>query len=178
MTKILLHLCCAPCSPWIISELKNKYEIVCFFYDPNIHPRAEYIFRLAEAKKMAHDLQVEFLEGEYDDRAWFLRTSGFENEAEQGMRCEICFDMRLLRTAHEAFLRGINIFTTVIPVSPHKDFLQVQKVGQKSAEKYDLTFLAQDWKKNSGYLQTTRLAKEMKLKRQNYCGCLYSQEKI
>ncbi len=51
--KILLHLCCAPCSPHPINLLEKDFDITLFFYNPNIHPESEYIDRLEEVKKLA-----------------------------------------------------------------------------------------------------------------------------
>ncbi|MDR1944891.1 MAG: epoxyqueuosine reductase QueH [Candidatus Peribacteria bacterium] len=33
-------------------DLKDKYDIICFWYDPNIHPKSEYLKRFREFKKI------------------------------------------------------------------------------------------------------------------------------
>ncbi|MDR3150384.1 MAG: epoxyqueuosine reductase QueH [Candidatus Peribacteria bacterium] len=35
-----------------IVDLKDKYDITCFWYNPNIHPKKEYNKRLKEFKKI------------------------------------------------------------------------------------------------------------------------------
>ena len=39
--KLLLHSCCAPCSTAVIERLKDDYDIVIFYYNPNIYPEEE-----------------------------------------------------------------------------------------------------------------------------------------
>ncbi|MBQ3819718.1 epoxyqueuosine reductase QueH, partial [bacterium] len=45
--KILIHTCCAICSGYPISYLKDLgYEVCAYFYNPNIYPLEEYQKRL------------------------------------------------------------------------------------------------------------------------------------
>ena len=46
--KILLHSCCAPCSTAVIERLKDEFEMVIFYYNPNIYPEEEYLKRKTE----------------------------------------------------------------------------------------------------------------------------------
>ena len=49
--KLLLHACCAPCSSYVIEYLSETFDITIYYYNPNIHPQAEYERRLNELKK-------------------------------------------------------------------------------------------------------------------------------
>lgn len=40
--KILVHVCCGPDVTMPILELRDDYDVICFWYDPNIQPKAEY----------------------------------------------------------------------------------------------------------------------------------------
>ena len=41
--KLLLHTCCAPCSVYCIKSLRaENIEPTLYWYNPNIHPYAEY----------------------------------------------------------------------------------------------------------------------------------------
>lgn len=40
--KILVHVCCGPDVTMPIIQLRDDYDIICFWYDPNIQPKAEY----------------------------------------------------------------------------------------------------------------------------------------
>ena len=53
--KVLLHSCCAPCSGAMIEEMVEKQDadVTIFFYNPNIHPRAEYELRKRENEEYA-----------------------------------------------------------------------------------------------------------------------------
>ena len=43
--KLLLHACCAPCSSYVLEYLSDYFEITIYYYNPNIHPKIEYIRR-------------------------------------------------------------------------------------------------------------------------------------
>jgi len=50
--KILLHMCCAPCSTYPYKYLKEQnFTIMGFWYNPNIHPYTEYIKRKEAVEK-------------------------------------------------------------------------------------------------------------------------------
>ena len=40
--KILVHVCCGPDVTMPILALKEEYDLICFWYDPNIQPKKEY----------------------------------------------------------------------------------------------------------------------------------------
>ena len=49
--KIVLHACCGICSGYPVSFLKDAgYQVIVYFYNPNIYPAEEYKKRL-EAEK-------------------------------------------------------------------------------------------------------------------------------
>ena len=176
--KMLLHMCCAGCSPYVIELLKEEYDVTGFFYNPNIHPREEYQLRLKESENLASKLNIELLSGKYDADQWFTLTKGMENEPEGGRRCEVCFQMRLETTAQRARQGGFPLFDTTLTVSPHKDARCIHKIGLAVAEQYDVDFLESNFKKKDGFAKTAALSKRFGLYRQNYCGCLYSRKKI
>ena len=102
-------------------------------------------------------------------------VKGLENEPEKGRRCDKCFELRLLKTAQLAKKSGINEFTTSIVISPHKNFQKLTEIGEKIAKDYNLLYKAIDFKKKDGFLKTNKIAKELNLYRQNYCGCEFSK---
>lgn len=69
--KLLLHVCCGPDATVPIMDLKKDYELLCFWYDPNIQPKAEYDKRLEAFKKVCEIEKVPYLEGEYDITRFF-----------------------------------------------------------------------------------------------------------
>ena len=48
--SLLLHACCGPCSSYVLEYLMKYFDITIYFYNPNIHPEAEYVRRLNELK--------------------------------------------------------------------------------------------------------------------------------
>ena len=40
--KLLLHSCCGPCSSYVITYLKDYFDITILYYNPNIEPKEEY----------------------------------------------------------------------------------------------------------------------------------------
>ena len=36
--KLLLHVCCAPCSSYVLSYLRDYFDITVLYYNPNISP--------------------------------------------------------------------------------------------------------------------------------------------
>jgi predicted adenine nucleotide alpha hydrolase (AANH) superfamily ATPase len=173
--KLILHICCAPCSPYAIDLLKRDFELTAYFYDPNIHPEEEYQFRLEEMRRFSHQIGLNFIAAEYDHDRWSKLTEGHENDREGGNRCEICFRMRLEETVIYAKRNGFKYFTTVLTTSPHKRAVIINKIGIELAEQYGLNFYAADFKKKDGFKVSVQRCKEYGLKRQNYCGCMFSQ---
>ena len=176
--KILLHSCCAICSAYPIQKLKEMgYDVVSYFYNPNIFPQEEYSKRLNAHKKLCEQNKVELIEGDYDIETFYSICKGLEQEPEKGKRCDKCFELRLLATAKLAKKLNIKEFTTSIVISPHKNFLKLSQIGETIAKEYELTYKAIDFKKQDGFLKTNQISKEMELYRQNYCGCEFSIRK-
>ena len=174
--KILLHACCAICSGYPITLLKDMgYLPVVYFYNPNIYPEAEYQKRLDAERILCKELGCELIEVDYLPEEFYNAAKGLENEPEKGRRCDKCFELRLLKTAKLAKKLGINEFTTSIVISPHKNFQKLTDIGQKIAEEYNLTYKAIDFKKKDGFLKTNRMSRKLNLYRQNYCGCKFSK---
>ncbi|MGC9120469.1 MAG: epoxyqueuosine reductase QueH [Sulfurihydrogenibium sp.] len=176
MDRILVHICCGVDSVYALRKLKEDYpnsEIVGYFYDPNIHPEEEFELRWIETKRVCDDLGIECIKGDYELETWLNAVKGYENEPERGERCTICHDLRLSKSAQVAKQLGCNKITTVLMMSPKKDFEVLKEVGEKVADEYGIEFLAVDFRKNGGTQIMNQLSKESQLYHQNYCGCIY-----
>jgi predicted adenine nucleotide alpha hydrolase (AANH) superfamily ATPase len=155
--------------------LKKDYDVSGFFYNPNIHPEEEYRLRLDETQKVAQTLGFDLIEDECDAQNWFELTKKFKDEPEKGRRCDMCYAMRLQRTAQRAAEGGFDVFTTVMSLSPWKKSKVMNRIGQMFANRYDIDFLEADFKKKDGFKKSVDLSKEHQVYRQDYCGCLYSK---
>ena len=170
--KLLLLSCCAPCSVGVIHDLAEQgVNVTVLFYNPNIRPESEYQRRLAENKRVCDHFQIPFVELPYRPTDWEQATRGMENEPERGKRCEACFFLRLKQAARYAKENGFTAFSSVLGISRYKDFDQVCRMGQKAAEAEGIPYDMTNWRKNGGEQKANRLAQELNLYRQNYCGC-------
>ena len=144
-----------------------------FFYDPNIHPYSEYLLRLLDVKRSCKKLGIELLEGPYDFENWLESVRGLEREKEKGKRCEVCFEKRFLVSAKKALEIGENKITTTLLVSPLKSQEQLKRIGDLFYKEHGVEFIALDYRSGGGTQDQSRVTKEQKLYRQDYCGCIY-----
>ncbi len=175
MKKMLLHSCCGPCSTQVIDVLRKDYEITILYYNPNIQPEEEYTHRLAEQKRFCEAVGVEVIDLPYNTDEFMCKIKGHEADREGGERCKLCFEIRLDKTARLAKEMGFEIFATTLSVSPHKNTAVINEVGQAISEKYNIEFLAGNFKKQDGYKKSIEFARQYNLYRQNYCGCGFSK---
>lgn len=173
--QLLLHLCCAPCSSYVIDLLAAYFELTLYFYDPNIHPYEEYEKRRDEAKTHADKEGIRFVEGPYDVERWHEVTRGHEKDPEKGERCRLCYDMRLREAARFAVESKCEYFTSVLSVSPHKDAGKINDTGFSVSAEMDIHYLPADFKKKEGFKKSMDNAREKGFYRQDYCGCVYSR---
>ena len=174
--KILLHACCGICSGYPISYLTDMgYDVVVYFYNPNIYPQEEYKKRLEAEKTLCAYFDCKLIEGKYDTEFYYETVKGLENEPEKGLRCDKCFELRLNETAQKAVELGIKEFTTSMVISPHKDYEKLTKIGNEIAQKYNLKYNSTNFRKQDGFLKTNNIANTLNLYRQNYCGCKFAK---
>jgi predicted adenine nucleotide alpha hydrolase (AANH) superfamily ATPase len=173
--RLLAHICCAPDAAYVIGLLAGNYDVAGFFYNPNIHPRGEYALRLKEARRVANRLGVPLIEDDYDDWRWLRLTEKHKDEPEKGRRCDICYAMRLDRTARAAAAGGFDYFTTIMSLSPWKKAAVLNRIGRMFGRRFGVRFLEADFKKKDGFRKSVELSKSLGLYRQEYCGCLYSR---
>ncbi|MCK5510421.1 epoxyqueuosine reductase QueH [Candidatus Parcubacteria bacterium] len=172
--SILLHICCVGCGAYVSDFLKTNFEVVLYFFNPNIFPKEEYDVRLKETERIANKFSLKLIIGDYNHENWLNKIKGHEADSERGKRCRICYQHRLEVTACLAKEKNIKYFTSTLSVSPHKDANAIKTIGKKLEEKYNLKFLDNDFKKNNGFKKAVKFSKDLNLYRQNYCGCEFS----
>jgi predicted adenine nucleotide alpha hydrolase (AANH) superfamily ATPase len=177
LKKLLLHVCCGPCSTEVINRLAAEWELTLFFYNPNIFPKEEYERRLSEAEGFAAGRNIRFIRGDWDHEKWLAAVLGLENEPEGGKRCRACFAHRLGEAAKIALCEGAEAFTTTLTISPHKKAVDVNSAGEEAGEKEGVAYISEDFKKKDGFLKSCRAAREAGMYRQDYCGCEFSARK-
>ena len=177
--RLLLHVCCAPCSSYVMEYLANFFDITVCFYNPNISPKSEYYYRAQELVRLTHELPlatpVQCRIEEYDAASFLAIAKGLEDEPEGGARCTECYRLRLTETAKIAAKEGYDYFTTTLSISPLKDAVRLNSIGKELAAEYGVPYLFSDFKKREGYKRSIQLSAEYHLYRQDYCGCAYSK---
>lgn len=177
--KLLLHSCCGPCSTTAIFSLSKEYDITVFYYNPNIYPQEEYLKRKNEQVKLIEmvkneGLDIKLLDDDYEPEVYEKAVCDLHNEREGGLRCSVCFDLRLRKTAKEAKENNFDVFATTLTVSPHKNAKLINEIGDKISKELKIEYLPTDLKKQDGYKKSIEYSKKYELYRQNYCGCKYS----
>lgn len=176
--RLLLHSCCAPCSSACLERLKDSFKVTVFYYNPNIEA-GEYEVRKAEQLRLLEETGwADALDCAYAPEDFAAVAAGYEDAPEGGARCARCFTLRLARTAQEAKRGGFDYFGTTLTVSPLKNAAVINEIGAELAVKYGVKWLPSDFKKRGGYQQSIVLSREHRLYRQNYCGCVYSKQRL
>ncbi|MBO5851651.1 MAG: epoxyqueuosine reductase QueH [Clostridia bacterium] len=175
---LLLHSCCAPCSSLCLERLTKYFLVTVFYFNPNITSSEEYFKRLNEQIefcKIAYGNAVKVVAGSYNPSDFYTDIKGREQDEERGLRCKICYEIRIEETAKFARENGFNYFTTTLSVSPHKNEQWLNELLDKYSKIYGVNCLFSDFKKDGGYLKSIELSKQYNLYRQNYCGCEFSK---
>lgn len=168
--KLLLHMCCGPCSIGPIQSLRQQ-EIAFdgYFFNPNIHPLKEFKRRAQTLEQVARDEKVTVIW----DRTYPLEEFLAGALAESEMRCRYCYAVRLRACAEYARENGYDAFTTTLLVSPFQRHELIQAIGEQIALETGVRFFYQDFRPL--YEKATAVAIEREYYRQPYCGCIFSE---
>lgn len=169
--SLVLHVCCAPCATEALQSLQERYRLTLFFSNSNIDPPEEYARRLEAARILARQWSLPLIEDSYDHEAWRRYVRGLEDEPERGIRCAVCFEFNLMRTACYQATHGLDGFTTTLCASPHKNASLIAMIGRRLGP-----FVAVDFKKQreEGFQRRGDRSRRYGLYRQTYCGCEFS----
>ena len=177
--KLLLHVCCAPCSSYVLEYLSNYFAITVFYYNPNIDTTEEYTKRKNESERFTNIFKtkypVKFIGPEHLNDEFENEINGLENEKEGGSRCLKCYRLRMEKACRYAKEHNYDYFTTTLTISPLKNSKKINEIGCILEEKYGIRYLYSDFKKKEGYKRSIVLSHQYNLYRQNYCGCKYSK---
>ena len=173
--KLLLHICCGPCSTEVIRRLQDDYEVVGLFYNPNIHPEAEHDKRLMEVQRISALWRVLVDVRPYQHERFLEVARGLEHEPEGGSRCLACYRLRLDEAARRAAENGCTHIAATLTIAPMKKAAVINPIGRDVAARHGLIFLEEDWKKQDGFKHSIELSRDLGLYRQNYCGCEFSR---
>ncbi len=198
--KLLLHSCCAPCSSYVLTYLSSFFDIMVYYYNPNITDDSEYLHRVSEQKRLIDTLNsdgfipewsarqserinIGFIEGPHNIEEFYRISKGLEDVPEGGSRCAGCFYLRLKKTGELAKELGFDLFTTTLTISPLKNAPLINSTGERIAEElqsaenddFAPAWMPCDFKKKGGYAHSIELSARYDLYRQNFCGCEFSR---
>lgn len=179
--KLLLHSCCAPCTLEPYRLLKEAgHSIVLHYANSNIQPKEEYDLRLHTLKAWAENERIEVLEESYDAKLWQasagkITACANENDAASNRqkRCQACYRFRLAQTAKKAKELGFDAISTTLSVSPWQYTSIIQQELERASCVSGVQSIFQDF--TPYYKNATLQSRQLKMYRQNYCGCLISK---
>ncbi|HOE91201.1 MAG TPA: epoxyqueuosine reductase QueH [Candidatus Cloacimonadota bacterium] len=170
MDTILFHTCCAPCFIAPYNHLKDTYNITALWLNHNIHPAQEYIKRRDTLQDFCAKESIKLiLKDEYDISA-FIRNAAYR----ESNRCYSCYYERLKNTAFIAKKGNFSYFTTSLLYSKFQKHDLIKEIGESISKELSIPFLYQDFREY--WKEGITLSKEYPMYRQQYCGCIYSEQ--
>lgn len=169
MKKLFLHICCAPCAEYPVQYLRQEgYELMAYFYNPNIQPQKELDRRLENVRIFSEKYKLPL---HMDDQSAETMWRNFKSDSKQD-HCKVCYALRMDNVAKKCKALGYEQFTTVLTVSPWQDHEEIKRAGEQAAKRHGVEFVYMDFR--AGYREGQEMAKADGLYRQRYCGCIYS----
>ncbi|HOU76342.1 MAG TPA: epoxyqueuosine reductase QueH [Candidatus Dojkabacteria bacterium] len=173
--KLLIHVCCADCLLKIVDSLRAnsvfpKLTLITFyFYNPNIHPRTEYLARLNTLKdvvKNITDFNYKLVIPDMSPKDYFQKIPLSFIPPPQEIRCPICWELRLRKSFYFASEQKFDFVTTTLLSSKYQDEKTIINLCKKLSKEFGVEFLIPDNINkdlcNHGFYK------------QNYCGCCFS----
>ncbi|MCX5782190.1 MAG: epoxyqueuosine reductase QueH [Elusimicrobia bacterium] len=170
MERLLLHHCCAPCSPSVLDMLSKDFEIKSFWFNPNIQPKDEHDKRKEALIVFLTEQGKELINGpDFSKDSWI-----WQNTRKNTERCKLCYYLRLSQTALEAKRLNIRNFSSTLLSSPHQKHEDIKFIAEQIAKAENLNFIYRDFR--PFYYDGKNKIAEKKLYVQKYCGCSFSLE--
>lgn len=171
MSRILLHICCAPCANQCIESLRAEgQQVTGFWYNPNIHPFTEYRSRRNTLREYAGQIQMELLEEDVYGLRPFVQAVAQDIDH----RCTYCYQVRMDETARIAAQEGYDGFTTSLLISPYQNHEGIIEAARAASERYQVPFVYRDFRPL--FRKGQERARELGFYMQKYCGCIFSEE--
>jgi len=169
--KILLHQCCGPCSAYPVKILLEQgHSLMGFWYNPNIHPVTEFYKRLETLKRFNDANDIKTIIDETYGLTEFVRMAAFR----ESERCRFCYQMRIEKAAQIASKGNFDAFTTTLMYSKWQNHELMKEYCEIASKKFDIPFHYEDYRE--GWQEGINISKAQEMYRQQYCGCIYSEE--
>ena len=169
--RLLLHVCCAPCSIMPVRELRSAgAQVTGFFYRHNIHPFSECLRRQEALEDYGRRIGLEMIVQAGYDLEGFIRSVVYREE----QRCLICYRLRLQATAALARQGDFDAFSTTLLYSRYQKHDALRDIGEALGRTLGVPFHYHDFR--PGWKQGVEESRRIGLYRQKYCGCIYSEK--
>jgi predicted adenine nucleotide alpha hydrolase (AANH) superfamily ATPase len=169
--KVLMHICCAPCSIYTLKKLRAEGVDVCgYFFNPNIHPFTEFKKRLATLQGYAQSTGLPLIVDTSYDLDTFLRGALDHGKD----RCLFCYRMRLEKTFKKGVEDKVDAVTTTLLYSKYQRHEDIRKIGEGLSVAHGIPFLYRDFRE--GWSEGIEESKALDMYRQPYCGCIFSEK--
>ncbi|MGE4317515.1 MAG: epoxyqueuosine reductase QueH [Deferribacterales bacterium] len=169
--KILLHQCCGPCSVYPVRILKGMgHDLGGYWFNPNIHPVTEFYKRLETLTAFDRSENIPLILDETYGLVDFLKNTAQNHTG----RCGYCYRIRLEMTAMTAKQHGFDSFTSTLLYSRYQNHDLMVEIANEMASKYNVGFFYHDFRE--GWKDGIEGSKALGMYRQQYCGCIYSEE--
>lgn len=172
--KLLIHTCCADCALKLVEsavrELGIKEEdITLFYFNPNIHPRSEFLARKDAVQKAFVSRKVQIKIGNWQPSEYFaeLKNCNADFDVLNNInRCPKCWELRMRKSFEYAKKNNFEMVTSTLFSSKYQSLNILKSIIKKLSDEFELKcFIPKNIdreKKTKGFYK------------QNYCGCVYS----
>ena len=176
--RLLLQVCCGPCSTQVIERLKDYFDMDLYFYNPMIYPREELDKRAENLEIVAEksDFAGKVIIPTNDIKDFEKVALKRKDDKEFGRACYDCYKLRLTETARLARDENYEYFTTSLSISPYKNSEWLNEIGEELEKEFGVKYLYADFKKRDGYKKSIELSKKYGIYRQEYCGCIIKKK--
>lgn len=183
--KILVHVCCAACASYVFSELeKENFQITAFFYNPEIHGKAEYERRLSDVMTLCEEKNIKLIVPEYNIQDFFAPLLPFQDKNSikfisdkkryKRKRCQLCLSLLVREMINKTRQLHFKNFTTTMLCSPYKDHDEIWNMALEGSIDKSLNLYYKDFRK--GYWTGRNYARSHHIMIPKYCGCNDSLE--
>lgn len=174
--KLLVHVCCGPCSMYPLEMLSRYFDITIYYANSNIYPSSEFDIRLNELIRYLKSISVRYklVIPEYNPKKHLASLFKYKEAKEGSIRCLKCYALRMDDTAKYAAEQGFKYFTTIMSISAFKSAYYINELGEYFQTRYGVQFIHSDFKKDGGFQENKKRNKKYNLYQQEYCGCIFS----
>lgn len=183
--KIFVHTCCTACASHSFAQLKKAgFDVIAYFYNPEVDEGTEYQRRLESLRQYCLENKVKLVKEENNASDFVNSIRPYkepsslkyisDKERYKRKRCYLCNSIVIQKTIEQAKKHRIRHFSTTLLCSPYKNHDEIIEISNEKALDYNMNFYYQDFRK--GYWMGRNYARNHGAYIPSYCGCLESAQ--